>query len=235
MNKKTFIAETTKLIQIVMKLNRKALKHGIPSLEEEVEDLDDEDLKRGLRLIIDGADTGTIEDVFSKKISFEKDKYTQMYLIVLKRSILGIQAREKSDFLLNVLMSCIDLEQKEKNEMGTLIRSALDKYQQENSEDDDDAEDQIIENNEQHLSDFDAILRLDDRSLQTLLREIDSSDLAKALKTAGKELREKIFNNLSKRTGAMLSEEMDVLGKINPIEAEEAQKRIVDVIEKMEP
>lgn len=58
---------------------------------------------------------------------------------------------------------------------------------------------------------FEDVLKLDDKSLQEVLREVSSEDLAKALKVVDPAQREKIYRNMSKRGAEMLKEEIDLL------------------------
>ena len=59
---------------------------------------------------------------------------------------------------------------------------------------------------------FEDIVLLDDRSIQKVLREVDTQELAKALKGVDNEVQEKIFRNMSKRAASLLSEDMDIYG-----------------------
>ncbi|NLO10763.1 MAG: flagellar motor switch protein FliG [Clostridiales bacterium] len=81
---------------------------------------------------------------------------------------------------------------------------------------------------------FEDILSLDDKSIQRVLREVDNNELAVALKAAGEEVQNVIFNNLSKRLAAMIREDMEYMGPVRLKDVEEAQQRIVNVIRKLE-
>jgi flagellar motor switch protein FliG len=81
---------------------------------------------------------------------------------------------------------------------------------------------------------FEDIVLLDDRSIQKVLREVDSQDLAKALKGVDAEVQEKIFRNMSKRASSLLREDMDFMGPIRLRDVEEAQQKIVNIIRKLE-
>jgi len=70
---------------------------------------------------------------------------------------------------------------------------------------------------------FDDILKLDDRSIQELLREVSSEDLAKALKVVVAEGREKVFKNMSKRGADMLKEDIEMMPPIRLSDVEKAQ------------
>lgn len=77
---------------------------------------------------------------------------------------------------------------------------------------------------------FDDLIRLDDRSVQRLLKEVDRHRLAMALKTSSKQLREKIFANLSQRAKEMVLEEMELLGPVRVGDVEAARRDIVETV-----
>lgn len=81
---------------------------------------------------------------------------------------------------------------------------------------------------------FEDIVLLDDRSLQLVLREIESKDMALALKASSNEVAEKIYKNMSKRASDMLREEIEYMGPVRIRDVEEAQQKIVNVIRRLE-
>jgi flagellar motor switch protein FliG len=81
---------------------------------------------------------------------------------------------------------------------------------------------------------YEDIVLLDDRSIQKVLREVDTQDLAKALKGVDTEVQEKIFRNMSKRASSLLREDMDFMGPIRLRDVEESQQKIVNIIRKLE-
>jgi flagellar motor switch protein FliG len=80
---------------------------------------------------------------------------------------------------------------------------------------------------------FDNLIDLDNRSLQTLLREISQEVLVVALKGAKQEFRDKVFANMSQRAGMMLKEELEVLGPVKVSEVEAQQKEILQVARRL--
>ena len=80
---------------------------------------------------------------------------------------------------------------------------------------------------------FDNLGMSDDRSLQTLLRSLETEDLVLALKGADEFLREKLFGCMSTRAAANIQDEMEALGPIRLTEVQNAQKRIIAVARKM--
>jgi flagellar motor switch protein FliG len=81
---------------------------------------------------------------------------------------------------------------------------------------------------------FEDIVLLDDRSLQLVLREIESKDLGLALKASSSEVADKIYKNMSKRASEMLREEIEYMGPVRIRDVEEAQQKIVNVIRRLE-
>ena len=80
---------------------------------------------------------------------------------------------------------------------------------------------------------FDNLLDLDDRSIQMLLREVQSESLIIALKGTGEELREKIFKNMSSRAAEMLRDDLEAKGPVRISEVEAEQKEILKVVRKL--
>ncbi len=81
---------------------------------------------------------------------------------------------------------------------------------------------------------FEDILTLDSRSIQRVLRDVDTNDLTIALKNANEEVKNVILNNMSKRSATMIREEMDFMGPVRVRDVEEAQQKIVNIIRKLE-
>lgn len=81
---------------------------------------------------------------------------------------------------------------------------------------------------------FEDIVMLDDRSLQLVLREVDTKDLSLALKATSPEVGEKVYKNMSKRASEMLKEEIEYMGPVKIRDVEEAQQKIVNVIRRLE-
>jgi flagellar motor switch protein FliG len=66
------------------------------------------------------------------------------------------------------------------------------------------------------------------------MREVDSQELAKALKSVDTEVQDKIFKNMSKRAASMLKEDMEYMGPVRLKDVEEAQQKIVSIIRHLE-
>lgn len=81
---------------------------------------------------------------------------------------------------------------------------------------------------------FEDIAKFADKDIQNILKNVESSQWAMALKGASDELKDKILRNMSKRASALLQEEMDYLGPVRASNVEQVQQQIVDVIRRLE-
>lgn len=81
---------------------------------------------------------------------------------------------------------------------------------------------------------FEDIVKLDNRAIQRVIREVDNKDLSLALKTSSEEVAEKVYSNISKRAAAMLKEDIDFMGPVRLRDVEEAQSKIVNEIRRLE-
>jgi len=81
---------------------------------------------------------------------------------------------------------------------------------------------------------FEDITKFSDRDIQTLLKNVESSQWAMALKGASEELKEKILRNMSKRAADLLREEMEYLGPVRLSNVEQTQQQIVDIVRRLE-
>jgi len=81
---------------------------------------------------------------------------------------------------------------------------------------------------------FEDIVKLSSADVQQVIREVNNQDLALALKTAGEDVANIIFGNVSKRLQDMIKDDMEVMGPVRVRDVEEAQQRIVNIIRKLE-
>jgi len=80
---------------------------------------------------------------------------------------------------------------------------------------------------------FEDILSIADKYVQRALREIDTKDLALALKGADSRLREKFFKNMSSRAAATMKEEMELMGPVRVKEVEAVQRKIANIFREL--
>lgn len=93
---------------------------------------------------------------------------------------------------------------------------------------------ELVEEIQRLMFVFDDIAKLDDKSIQAVLKEVDNSQWAMALKGASEDIRGKILGNLSKRAAENLEEEMGYLGPVRVSDVEGVQQEIVDTVRRLE-
>lgn len=81
---------------------------------------------------------------------------------------------------------------------------------------------------------FEDLILLDDRSVQRLLKEVETKDLSISLKAASTDIKNKIFSNVSERVSTMIKEEMEFLGPMRLSDVEGSQQKIVEAIRRLE-
>ena len=80
---------------------------------------------------------------------------------------------------------------------------------------------------------FDDLEKLDDKGIQTLMKEVQSESLVIALKGATPEMREKIFKNMSTRAAETLREDLDSRGPVRVAEVEAEQKEMLKIVRRL--
>lgn len=81
---------------------------------------------------------------------------------------------------------------------------------------------------------FDDLKKLDDRSIQTVLKEVPRDVLVLALKTASEEIKNLIYKNISQRAAEMIKEDLANLGPVKVKEVEKSQQQIIDIVRRLE-
>lgn len=81
---------------------------------------------------------------------------------------------------------------------------------------------------------FEDIVKLEDRAIQRILREVDNKDLAMSLKGSNQEVKDKIFKNMSERARTMLTDDMEYMGPVRAKDVQECQSKIVGIIRMLE-
>jgi len=107
MGNSEFIKETANILRIAYKFIYKARREGLLSLEDELEDIDYDFIKEGLRLVVDGTDSGIINKILSNQIDREKDEYRKKIKIIMKEAVLNIQAGNNPELMTHMLISYI--------------------------------------------------------------------------------------------------------------------------------
>jgi len=139
MNKNDFFKSYKNFILCAKRLSEKSRREGILSLEDEIEDIDDENFKMGLRFLVDAIDYNIVDEIFTNLISFEKDEFAARLLTIQKRTIFGLYRGENTRILYLVLKSYADLTPDENNEIDCIMLN--DSSDNSNSSDDLDLDD----------------------------------------------------------------------------------------------
>jgi len=92
---------------------------------------------------------------------------------------------------------------------------------------------EMAEEIRQNMFIFEDLMKIEDRGIQEILKEISSDILAKAMKTAGDGIKDKIFKNMSERAADMLREDIEDMGPTRLSDIEKAQSEIVKVAMKL--
>ena len=80
---------------------------------------------------------------------------------------------------------------------------------------------------------FEDLIYIDDRGIQTILKEVSNEDLLLALKAASDSVKEKIFKNMSKRAAEMIKEDLETMGPVKLSDVEQAQQNIIQIARKL--
>jgi flagellar motor switch protein FliG len=80
---------------------------------------------------------------------------------------------------------------------------------------------------------FENLVDIDDRGIQALLREVSTESLILALKGSGQAVKDKVFDNMSKRAAETLRDDLEAKGPVRISEVEAAQKEILSIARRM--
>lgn len=81
---------------------------------------------------------------------------------------------------------------------------------------------------------FEDLALIDTRGMQAILKEVSNDILTMALKTASEDIKNKIFNSLSKRASEMIKEDLEIMGPVKLHDVERAQQEIVKIARRLE-
>jgi len=93
---------------------------------------------------------------------------------------------------------------------------------------------ELAENIRQLMFVFEDLIRIDDRGMQTILKDVDQGELLMALKTASDKMKDKVFANMSERAALMMKEDLETMPPVRLSEVEKAQQSILRVVKRLE-
>jgi flagellar motor switch protein FliG len=95
------------------------------------------------------------------------------------------------------------------------------------------SDEELAQSIQDQMFTFDDMIKLEDRAIQTVLREVASEGLVIALKGATAEVREKILKNMSQRAAEALREDLESRGPVRVSDVEAQQKEVLKVIRRL--
>lgn len=211
------------LIEELIRFSDKARKEGLLSLEDELSKIKDPFLKMGIQLIIDGTDPDLVEEILERVILFSNPSPTRaLEYCIIRTGILAIQSAHNPHVLHHQLYAYIGIEYIEEymNQVDTFP-----------------TEREIVANTnfiplDISLEFNDIFIRMDDISIQRMLREIDITVLVYALSNSSLECESKILKNISSRAAYLLMEDKQIIS-VSLEDCIENQKMIIDLYEKL--
>jgi len=81
---------------------------------------------------------------------------------------------------------------------------------------------------------FEDIVKLDDRAMQVIIREVDQEDLRLGLKGASEEIKQTFFRNMSERAVEVLKEDLEMMGAVKLRDVEAARRRVISVVHRLD-
>jgi flagellar motor switch protein FliG len=95
-------------------------------------------------------------------------------------------------------------------------------------------EPELSERIRQLMFTFEDLGKVDDQSMQVLIREVEKDKWVMSMRTASPNLKKKIFGNMSERAGALLKEEIESMGPVRLRDVEAAQREVIDLARRLE-
>ena len=221
MDRNEFVTQYTAFAKRALALAQKARRESLLGLTNDLDEakIAERDIfEYGMRFAVDGTDGDLIAKILWNIVSQEKDEYTRIFKTIQMEAVFGIQAGSNPKMLYSVMNSLTDIPLKEDKT-----------YQAE----------EIALSPTYSLADcsgnaFDVIAGIDDLSIQRIMREVDSKDIAAALKAASKETQDKIFKNIGEQAVIMIKEDMEYMGHLPADISKENQQKILAIIRQLE-
>jgi len=92
---------------------------------------------------------------------------------------------------------------------------------------------ELAESIKQRMFVFEDVVKIDDRGIQEILKNVDTGELTLALKVSTDDLKAKIFANMSERAAKMLKEDLEVMGPVKVSDVEKAQGNILKIVDRL--
>lgn len=220
--------EALGIIDKLLELSNKARQFGLLSLEPEIELVQPEFFKKAIQIIIDGIEPESARQILWNYVLQGSYKGKDLLIrIVIIEGILAIQQGVSTKLLQEQLASYLgeDFMEEINKYFGLDRETQLKKIK---------AFTERTENRNAFSKETSLLEapfeRMDNRSIQRLLRELDNATLIIAMSGASSKVQFKILNNVSLKLAALLIEDIESLNKPNIIEIAESQKRIIETL-----
>lgn len=234
-------AQVLEVIDEINYLSNVGRKQGLLALEEAVCDLDDskKNLKNMMMLIVDGTDPAMVEEICLMRYMASGYKAYQglVYLMQMVGS-LAIQQGENPRVIEEKLLAMVPestydmFKEREEAKMKNYYQQKVEDIDKSKVEKfyEGELNTEIVDMGYPELEKLDYLLKkIEDRSLQRALREIDNADLELAMKGLSGESRQRVFSNLSIRLGIMIAEDMRNIGRGRKVDIGDAAKKFYNM------
>jgi len=190
---------------MMVQASEKARREGLLALEGDIDEYKHPLLKLGMQFVVDGTDPEIIQSIITSRILSEnrhgRDLLEQ---IIICDSVLSIQSGDNPRIIMVKLFSYLgeDADELQEKYMSQVVESRESKSVENYM----DADGPVVE----CFADMRKVLPLNDRAVQKILREVDSSELVAMLEGSDTEVRKKILRNMSQRAMRLVASEIQV-------------------------
>ena len=217
-----------KVIENLLSLSKKARTYGMLSLAQEAEENSSFLLTKGIQLATDGAKPHVVRSVLEFYIlsgNYVGKELLERCLIL--EGIVAIQEGLHPKLLKELLLSFFGEEDYEifEDELNETSKSSLTEYlgKIRNA--------QAGSSNARKLSKY--ILKLNDGAIEELLKELDTSHLAKAIQNMSGDAKLKIFKKMQRKGALLLKETLEQMEPLSKNQIAEAQEELVNIISEL--
>jgi len=206
-------------------LSTQARRDGLLALEDEIENHSQRSIfGLGLRLIVDGTDGALVREILCNMIDMQRDFAMQRIMRIQTDGILSVQTGENPR--IQVLKMFSRISDSEYPEVMFLLKDTdIPKMIDPGWE----AGTRFVRDSGRRFQ-FPDIVSLDNRSVQKVMRELDTLALAGSMIGESEEVQKRFFDNMSKRAAEMLKEDMELLKNDSQNDKTDAQDRVTCVV-----
>lgn len=220
--------ECIELIASINTLSERARRMGLLALEDDLDKIKNPMMKKGLLLVVDGTDPVIVHNVlYSFMLTCYPRGIGLLKAVIILEGVLGIQSGDNPRLLAEKMSAYlgrdIDLWETYRNNPDNNTGAGTGEDAQGVPRHAGDV------NSEVEGMDFERLAGMADRFIQKILREVDTRDLAMALKGASAALQDKICSNMSNRAAMLLKEDMDYMGPVRMDDVICCQERILTI------